>query len=82
MRYFRTPNWIVSSWPPETAEILAWQWREKLVPYWHELAALAKENVLCGATSKHKIRMVTHYDVDRAGIDRTIAAFAELCQPT
>ena len=33
-----TPNWIVSSWPPETGEILAWQWREQLIPYWRELA--------------------------------------------
>jgi len=41
-------------------------------------AALAKENVLCGATSKHKIRMVTHYDVDRASIDRALATLAAL----
>ncbi len=40
----RTPNWIVSSWPPETAEILDWQWNEKLLPYWRELAASAREN--------------------------------------
>jgi sugar phosphate isomerase/epimerase len=40
----RTPNWIVSSWPPETGEILAWQWREKLIPYWKDLAALAQAN--------------------------------------
>lgn len=38
------PNWIVSSWPPETQEILKYQWEEKLIPYWTELAALAKEN--------------------------------------
>jgi len=40
----RTPNWIVSSWPPETGEILAWQWREKLIPYWRDLASLARDN--------------------------------------
>jgi sugar phosphate isomerase/epimerase len=40
----KTPNWIVSSWPPETGEILAWQWREKLIPYWKDLAALAQAN--------------------------------------
>jgi sugar phosphate isomerase/epimerase len=40
----RTPNWIVSSWPPETGEILAWQWREQLIPYWRELASLATDN--------------------------------------
>ncbi len=40
----RTPNWIVSSWPPETGQILAWQWAERLLPYWRELATLAKQN--------------------------------------
>jgi len=35
------PNWVISSWPPETHEILDWQWNEKLLPFWRELAALA-----------------------------------------
>ena len=39
-------------------------------------AALAKHGVLCGATGKSTIRMVTHYDVDRAAIDRALAAIA------
>jgi sugar phosphate isomerase/epimerase len=39
-----TPNWIVSSWPPETQTILKWQWEEKLLPYWTELADAAKKN--------------------------------------
>ncbi len=38
--------------------------------------ALAKRNVLCGPTGPHTIRMVTHYDVDRAAIDRAVAALA------
>lgn len=38
----KTPNWIISSWPPETSRSLAWQWEEKLLPYWHDLAAFAK----------------------------------------
>ncbi len=37
----RTPNWIVAPWPPEFAEALAWQWGERLVPYWRELQAVA-----------------------------------------
>jgi threonine aldolase len=37
-------------------------------------AALGKEGILCGPTDKYSIRMVTHYDVDRAGIDRAVAA--------
>ncbi len=39
---------------------------------------LAKRSVLAGAMGKFTIRMVTHCDVDRAGIDRAIAAFAEV----
>ena len=38
------PNWIVSSWPPETQEILSFQWGEKLIPFWAEIVALAQEN--------------------------------------
>jgi threonine aldolase len=37
---------------------------------------LGKRNVLCGATAKFAIRMVTHYDVERAGIDRALSAVA------
>lgn len=37
----RTPNWIVSSWPPETQDILAWQWQERLLPYWETLVRFA-----------------------------------------
>ena len=39
------PNWVVSSWPPETQTILKYQWEEKLIPFWTEIVALAKE---CG----------------------------------
>ncbi len=36
------PNWIISSWPPETQTILKYQWEERLLPYWHDLAKHAK----------------------------------------
>lgn len=35
------PNWIVSPWPPEFAEMLEWQWRERVVPYWTDAARIA-----------------------------------------
>jgi sugar phosphate isomerase/epimerase len=38
------PNWVVSSWPPETQAILKYQWEEKLVPFWTEIAELAREH--------------------------------------
>lgn len=39
------PNWVVSSWPPETQSILKYQWQEVLFPFWHDTVKLAKE---CG----------------------------------
>jgi sugar phosphate isomerase/epimerase len=44
------PNWITVAWPPETQRILQWQWDDVLIPYWHGLAAYAREqgvNRLC-----------------------------------
>jgi len=38
------PNWIVSSWPPETQEILRYQWEDVLIPFWTDIVKLAKEN--------------------------------------
>jgi sugar phosphate isomerase/epimerase len=40
----RMPNWVVSSWPPETQTILRYQWEDVLLPFWTEIAALAKEH--------------------------------------
>ena len=37
----RTPTWIVTSWPPETEEILRYQWKAA-VPVWKALAARAR----------------------------------------
>lgn len=34
---------------------------------------LAAQGVLAGDTTKYSVRMVTHYDVDRAGIERALA---------
>lgn len=39
----RNPNWITTAWPPETVEILRWQWEEVAIPYWRELAAFGRD---------------------------------------
>ncbi|MEP0765827.1 MAG: TIM barrel protein [Fimbriimonadia bacterium] len=36
------PNWVTCAWPDEYRDILVWQWKEKVVPYWTEQAALLK----------------------------------------
>jgi len=43
-------------------------------------AALGKRGVLCGPTDKYGLRMVTHCDVNRAGIERALGIFAEILQ--
>ncbi|RQW64746.1 sugar phosphate isomerase/epimerase family protein [Vibrio viridaestus] len=37
------PNWIVTSWPPETQDILAYQW-EVAEKYWSEISYVARES--------------------------------------
>jgi sugar phosphate isomerase/epimerase len=39
----KMPNWIVSSWPPETQTILKYQWEDRVLPYWAKLTKFAKE---------------------------------------
>jgi sugar phosphate isomerase/epimerase len=36
------PNWIASPWPPEFSKMLAWQWKERVTPYWKSAAQTAK----------------------------------------
>jgi len=55
----RTPVWVTTSWPPETQEILDYQWNEVAVPKWRELVRLARE---CGirqiALENHGMQLV------------------------
>lgn len=37
----RYPNWVVTSWPPETLKILDYQWNQIAIPYWKELIQTA-----------------------------------------
>lgn len=41
------PNWITAAWPDEYRELLDWQWKEAVFPYWTEQAKLL---------AKHKIK--------------------------
>lgn len=36
------PNWPVVPWPHDFQELLAWQWNEKVYPYWTRIAQLAQ----------------------------------------
>ncbi len=38
----KTPNWITSSWPLEAMDTLEWQWTERVIPFWKQLALVAQ----------------------------------------
>ena len=40
----RTPSWVVTPFPPWNLDALAWQWEERLLPYWREKARLASDH--------------------------------------
>ncbi|MDX8468282.1 sugar phosphate isomerase/epimerase [Mesorhizobium sp. VK23B] len=35
------PNWIITDWPPECADIQRYQWDECIIPYWRDLVDFA-----------------------------------------
>lgn len=40
----RYPNWVTCAWPTEYRTILEWQWNERVIPYWREQVAFAREH--------------------------------------
>jgi sugar phosphate isomerase/epimerase len=48
------PNWATYRWPPEYAQILDWQWKEKVIPYWKDAAKFAREH------NVHKLAFEMH----------------------
>lgn len=48
------PNWATYRWPPEYAQILDWQWKERVIPYWKEAAKFAREHGI------HKLAFEMH----------------------
>ena len=38
----KNPNWVVCAWPNEFCEVVDWQWKEVLIPYWKDFVAFAK----------------------------------------
>ena len=45
----KNPNWVTCAWPDEFRDVLEWQWKRKVFPYWKKQAAfLAEHNVRFG----------------------------------
>jgi sugar phosphate isomerase/epimerase len=47
------PSWVTCSWPDDYPEALAWQWQERVIPYWQEAAAFAREHGVRIAIEPH-----------------------------
>lgn len=47
------PNWVTCAWPDEFRDILDWQWRERVIPYWKEQAAYLKQHNVKFAIEMH-----------------------------
>lgn len=54
----KAPNWITTSWPPETLEILEYQWTEVAEPYWIDLAEFARAHNVRLAVEMHGRQLV------------------------
>jgi sugar phosphate isomerase/epimerase len=69
-----TPNWITTSWPPETLKVLDYQWNEVAIPYWKDLAALARDKGVrlaieaCGSQLVYNVSTLLRL-IDAAGHD-------------
>lgn len=56
------PNWVVHPWPRYFGDLLAWQWRERVIPYWSELAEFAAERGVGLAIEMHPSNVAYNTD--------------------
>ena len=47
------PNWVTCPWPDEYRDVLEWQWKNAVIPYWKEQAAFLKKNKVRFAIEMH-----------------------------
>lgn len=47
------PNWVTCAWPDEYREILDWQWKESVIPYWKEQHKLLDQHKINFAIEMH-----------------------------
>jgi sugar phosphate isomerase/epimerase len=38
------PNWVTCPWPDDFSEIVEWQWKEKVIPYWKDAGEFAQKH--------------------------------------
>lgn len=64
----KTPVWITTSWPPETQDILNYQWNEVAIPSWKGIVKMAQD---CGI----KQIALENHGMQRRDLSRVMYAF-------
>ncbi|MBM7570307.1 sugar phosphate isomerase/epimerase family protein [Aquibacillus albus] len=49
----RFPVWVTCAWPEDHAEVVDWQWKEKVIPYWKEQNEFLKQHGVRVAIEPH-----------------------------
>lgn len=49
----KRPNWVTCPWPTDFLEIVAWQWEQKVIPYWREQASFCRDHGVKVAIEMH-----------------------------
>ena len=47
------PNWVTHPWQEEFSELLAWQWEERITPFWRRIGKFAADNGVKIAIEMH-----------------------------
>lgn len=70
----KVPNWVTTAWPPENLAVLDYQWSQVAVPYWRDLADVARAAGVrlaveaCGGQLVHSVGTLTRL-IDAVGSD-------------
>ncbi|SHM52025.1 sugar phosphate isomerase/epimerase family protein [Gracilibacillus kekensis] len=51
--YSRNPVWVTAAWPDDHPEVLEWQWKEKVIPYWQQQNAFLEQHGVRVAIEPH-----------------------------
>ncbi len=49
----KNPNWVTCPWPDEFYEIVQWQWKRKVIPYWKKQNQFLKQHNVKFAIEAH-----------------------------
>ncbi len=75
------PNWVTSTWQPEYQQLLAWQWKEEVEPFWRDAARSAQDHGVRIAIEMHPGQVVYNPDTLQRLLQVTGAAVGANLDP-